>query len=89
MEIIKDDLHKVEYRMWFNDREMNLVLDKYIIWERKTKRHGWEMKGLYDRLTARHADIPLEDVPFGPEVREAVKDWFVKMIEVKTWEERK
>lgn len=89
MEIMQDDLHKVEYRMWFNDRENTLYLDAYVVWERKSKRHGWEVKVSYSRLNSRSSQMSLAEVPFGEDIREMVKKDFMDSITVKVWEARK
>ena len=89
MEIMQDDLHKVEYRVWFSDSHRTLYLDTYMVWERKSKRHGWVVKASYHRLYDRYSTLTLAEVPFGDDIREMVKKEFMDSVTVKVWEDRK
>jgi hypothetical protein len=88
MERIADDLHKEEWRFWFDDNTKTLYLDTYVVWERETKRKGWHMVKSYSRLPNRNPMIPLEDVPFDDTIKAEALMEFTRNITVKTWVRR-
>lgn len=87
MEYQHDDLHKEEWTFYFDTNSMVLYLDKYIMWERPTKRSGWKIFQSYNRLPDRNAGMKIEEVPFDEDVRLKALANFIRSVEVKTWEE--
>jgi len=86
------DLSREIYIFWYS-RNI-LWLDRYVIEERKTKRHKWNVVQYYDRLSARRFVsnwVELEDVPWTEDIRELAINTFVSAFitetKVKKWEQ--
>lgn len=58
-----DELKKEVYWFYFWDREVKLVLDRYAVHERLSKRHKWRVKVMYSRLDNRGKPMEAGDVP--------------------------
>lgn len=80
IEVIKDDLNKDVYRFYQNG--LTFLLNDYVKLERKTKRHGWRVVGLYERLNIRRSNVNLEDVPFTDEMVEIVRNKAISEIKI-------
>jgi hypothetical protein len=85
MERMIDDLHKEEWRFWFDDSSMNLYLDSYTLWSRATKRHGWTAVSRYNRIDNRHCNLTVDQVPFTDDIKAQSLKEFVGMIQIKVW----
>ena len=80
IEIIKDELNKDVYRFYQNG--LTFLLNDYVKLERKTKRHGWRVIGLYERVSLRRGNIKLEDIPFTDEMVEMATNKAISQIKI-------
>ena len=77
-----DDLHRHEYRFWFDDSRLRLILDAYIEVERETKRHGWQDMRAWRLRWNRGTNINREDIVIPDEIRQLALEEFVKRITI-------
>lgn len=88
IEIIQDELNKVQFTFYFDDYRYTLFLNKYLVFKRETKRHGWKCVSFYDRLNDRNSKIKESEVPLTEEIKQQALNEFFKIITVKKWSER-
>lgn len=83
--IVQNDgeLRYYEWRFWFDDSHYGqLVLNNYLVWERKTTRHKWAVTSAYHRLERRATTIAVEDVPWNETIARNALAKFVERITV-------
>lgn len=77
------ELRYHEWRFWFDDsRDGRLVLNNYLVWERKTTRHKWVVTSAYHRIEPRHSTMTVEDVPWNETIARDALAKFVERITV-------
>lgn len=94
IEIIRqaDDLNRQVWQFWPNSEihRVDIILDKYSVQARPTKRHKWRSVVAYDRTSRKgwsregYRLIALDDVPVFPsDVVEEVMAKFIATVKVK------
>jgi hypothetical protein len=85
----KDELTQQEWGFIFFERELEIVLNSYVVRIRPTKRHGWKVKAQYtsmgydrDRMAV---EIAKADVPAPDDVLNSAVLQVVGKIKIKAW----
>lgn len=77
-----DELRKEMFRYRFVEKQMLLVLDEYILFERPSKRHKWIEIKHYGAWSSLHDKMSRDDVPVNEYVREEVLRRFRVHVQV-------
>jgi len=84
----KDGLHREVFDFYFMEYQMELVLDKYLLQSRASKRHHFVPDLYYHRLRSGVSgfnSIPVEQVPLTEDITAEAKAQFFAQIKVVKW----
>lgn len=78
-----DKLTRQEWRFWFYLRKTALILDRYTLYKRETKRHKFGKSSIvksYARTFARDCTISADEVPLDSGIAEEARKKFIDKI---------